>query len=100
MGNKRLGDLFMNCLVNDNSLYQVDESGHISAAITYHEVAPNVWQVDKTFTTSNSLRNQRIVKELVAGMVTYARKEHKKIVPKCPQTKRIIDANPTYQDVL
>ena len=69
------------------------------AEITYTFNEDNHFVVEHTY-VSEELRGQGIAKLLVEKIVSWARKENKKIIPICPYVKDRLENDPAYHDVV
>jgi len=76
-----------------------DNENQPIAEITYQPKDDNTIIVDHTY-VSEQLRGQGIAGNLVKVMTDFARKEGKKIVPKCPYVEKKMNHNKEYHDLI
>lgn len=83
-----------------NSFYIGENEENPKAQIHFVE-SDNQHQfiVDHT-EVSEELSGQGIGKQLVEKMVEFARQENRSIIAECPYAEKIMEKNPSFQDVL
>jgi predicted GNAT family acetyltransferase len=67
--------------------------------LQYRNVGDGVLDYFHTYVPPE-LRGRGIAGELVAAALTYARENGFKVLPTCPFVARVIDADPSYADLL
>src|SRR3982751_6692853 len=77
----------------------IEEDGEWIAEMTYVKRHNNTIVIDHT-EVDEKLRGQGVGEQLVKAAVDFARENNLKIKPVCPYTRKIIDENPEYNDIL
>ena len=77
----------------------IEEDGEWIAELSHIKQSPGTIVVEHT-EVDEKLRGQGIGEQLVKAVVEYARSNNLKIKPVCPYTRKVIDENAGYQDVL
>ena len=90
----------MNFDSGDLRFYKKDENENLICEITYFVEDSSMIVIDRTFVDDN-YRGQGIAAQLVEHVVEMAREENKKIIPRCPFAKGILERNSSlYADVI
>ena len=90
----------MNFDSGDSRFYKKDENENLICEITYFVEDSSMIVIDRTFVDDN-YRGQGIAAQLVEHVVEMAREENKKIIPRCPFAKGILERNSSlYADVI
>ena len=90
----------MNFDRGDSRFYKKDENENLICEITYFVEDSSMIVIDRTFVDDN-YRGQGIAAQLVEHVVEMAREENKKIIPRCPFAKGILERNSSlYADVI
>ena len=90
----------MNFDRGDSRFYKKDENENLICEITYFVEDSSMIVIDRTFVDDN-YRGQGIAAQLVERVVEMAREENKKIIPRCPFAKGILERNSSvYADVI
>lgn len=90
----------MNFDRGDSRFYKKDENENLICEITYFVEDSSMIVIDRTFVDDN-YRGQGIAAQLVGRVVEMAREENKKIIPRCPFAKAILERNSSlYADVI
>ncbi len=81
----------------DHQFYIGESPDNVSAQIEYSidGIVLSILSTD----VSSSLQGQGIGQQLVAYAVEFARKNHFKIIPICPYTKKQFERHPEFNDV-
>lgn len=82
-----------------NGAFFIDQDGEWIAELTYVRSAEGEITVTHT-EVDDTLRGKGVGEDLVKAAVEFARENGLKIKVKCPFAKKVIDATPTYKDVL
>ncbi|MFN6962254.1 MAG: GNAT family N-acetyltransferase [Pyrinomonadaceae bacterium] len=77
----------------------IEENGEWIAEMSYIKQGLGTIIIDHT-EVDEKLRGQGVGEQLVKEAVEYARSNNIKIKPVCPYTRRVIDENADYQDVV
>ncbi|WP_179203805.1 MULTISPECIES: GNAT family N-acetyltransferase [Vagococcus] len=67
--------------------------------ITWSSAGDTMIIIDHTY-VDQTFRGQGIAEELVALAASYARKNHKKVIPLCPFAKKVFEQKTEYHDLL
>ena len=90
----------MNFDSGDLRFYKKDENENLICEITYSLADSNMIVIDRTF-VNDDYRGQGIAAQLVDRVVKMAREENKKIIPRCPFAKGMLERNSSlYADVI
>ena len=90
----------MNFDSGDSCFYKNDENEHLICEISYSIADNNMISIDRTF-VNDDYRGQGIAAQLVDRVVKMAREENKKIIPRCPFAKGMLERNSSlYADVI
>ena len=90
----------MNFDRGDSRFYKKDENENLICEITYFVEDSSMIVIDRTFVDDN-YRGQGIAAQLVEHVVEMAREENKKIIPRCPFAKGMLERNSSlYADVM
>ena len=90
----------MNFDRGDSRFYKKDENENLICEITYFVEDSSMIVIDRTFVDDN-YRGQGIAAQLVDRVVEMAREENKKIIPRCPFAKGMLERNSSlYADVM
>jgi hypothetical protein len=90
----------MNFNSGDLRFYKKDENENLICEITYSIADSNMIVIDRTF-VNDDYRGQGIAGQLVDRVVEMARAENKKIIPRCPFAKGMLERNSSlYADVI
>ena len=90
----------MNFDSGDLRFYKKDENENLICEITYSLADSNMIVIDRTF-VNDDYRGQGIAAQLVDRVVEMAREENKKIIPRCPFAKGLLERNSSlYADVI
>ena len=90
----------MNFDRGDSRFYKKDENENLICEITYFVEDSSMIVIDRTFVDDN-YRGQGIAAQLVDRVVEMAREENKKIIPRCPFAKGMLEKNSSlYADVI
>ena len=90
----------MNFDSGDLRFYKKDENENLICEITYSLADSNMIVIDRTF-VNDDYRGQGIAAQLVDRVVEMAREENKKIIPRCPFAKGMLERNGSlYADVI
>ncbi|CZQ82552.1 GNAT family N-acetyltransferase [Trichococcus collinsii] len=80
--------------------YKNDENENLICEITYSFSDSSMIIIDRTF-VNDDYRGQGIAAKLVKRVAEMAREENKKIIPRCPFPKGILERNSSlYADVM
>jgi uncharacterized protein len=77
----------------------VEKEGNRAAEMTYSKAGDQLLIIDHT-EVSDTLRGTGAGKQMVMAAVSFARENHKKILPLCPFAKSVFDKTPEIRDVL
>ena len=77
----------------------IEEDGEWIAELSYIKQGLGTIVVEHT-EVDEKLRGQGVGEQLVKAVVDYARNNNFKIKPVCPYTRKVIDENADYKDVL
>ena len=84
----------------DSRFYKKDENENLICEIIYSTADSNMISTDRTF-VNDDYRGQGIAAQLVDRVVEMAREENKKIIPRCPFAKGMLERNSSlYADVI
>jgi len=84
----------------DSRFYKKDENENLICEIIYSIANSSLISIDRTF-VDDDYRGQGIAAQLVGRVVEMAREENKKIIPRCPFAKAILERNSSlYADVI
>lgn len=84
----------------DSRFYKKDENENLICEIIYSIANSSLISIDRTF-VDDDYRGQGIAAQLVGRVVEMAREENKKIIPRCPFAKVILERNSSlYADVI
>ncbi len=83
----------------DARFYITDENNSTLAEINFPTTAPGLITIERTF-VDESLRGQGIALQLLTKVVELARREHKKIIPRCPYAEKMLKEHAEFHDVL
>ena len=90
----------MNFDSGDSCFYKNDENENLICEISYSIADNNMISIDRTF-VNDDYRGQGIAAQLVDRVVKMAREENKKIIPRCPFAKDMLERNSSlYADVI
>lgn len=90
----------MNFDRGDSRFYKKDENENLICEITYVVEDSSMIVIDRTF-VNDDYRGQGIAAQLVDRVVEMAREENKKIIPRCPFAKGMLEKNSSlYADVM
>ena len=90
----------MNFDSGDSCIYKNDENENLICEISYSIADNNMISIDRTF-VNDDYRGQGIAAQLVDRVVKMAREENKKIIPRCPFAKGMLERNSSlYADVI
>ena len=90
----------MNFDSGDSCFYKNDENENLICEISYSIADNNMISIDRTF-GNDDYRGQGIAAQLVDRVVKMAREENKKIIPRCPFAKGMLERNSSlYADVI
>ena len=90
----------MNFDSGDSCFYNNDENENLICEISYSFADNNMISIDRTF-VNDDYRGQGIAAQLVDRVVKMAREENKKIIPRCPFAKGMLERNSSlYADVI
>ena len=90
----------MNFDSGDSCFYKNDENENLICEISYSIADNNMISIDRTF-VNDDYRGQGIAAQLVDRVVEMAREENKKIIPRCPFAKGMLERNSSlYADVI
>ena len=90
----------MNFDSGDSCFYKNDEDEKLICEISYSMADNNMISIDRTF-VNDDYRGQGIAAQLVDRVVKMAREENKKIIPRCPFAKGMLERNSSlYADVI
>ena len=90
----------MNFDRGDSRFYKKDENENLICEITYFVEDSSMIVIDRTF-VNDDYRGQGIAAQLVDRVVEMAREENKKIIPRCPFAKGMLERNSSlYADVM
>ncbi|WP_106449562.1 GNAT family N-acetyltransferase [Trichococcus alkaliphilus] len=90
----------MNFDRGDSRFYKKDENENLICEITYFFEDSSMIVIDSTF-VNDDYRGQGIAAQLVDRVVEMAREENKKIIPRCPFAKSMLEKNSSlYADVI
>ena len=94
------GDQTMNFDSGDSRFYKKDENENLICEITYSVANSSMISIDRTF-VNDDYRGQGIAAQVVDRVVKMAREENKKIIPRCPFAKGMLERNSSlYADVI
>ena len=77
----------------------IEAEGHIAAEMTYVYAGTDRMIIDHT-EVAEELKGMGAGKQMVREAVTFARKNHIKIMPICPFAKSVFDKVAEFRDVL
>ncbi|WP_319471171.1 GNAT family N-acetyltransferase [uncultured Trichococcus sp.] len=90
----------MNFDSEDSRFYKNDENENLICEITYSIADSSLIVIDRTF-VDDDYRGQGIAAQLVDRVVEMAREENKKIIPRCPYAKGMLERKSSlYADVM
>ena len=90
----------MNFDSGESCFYKKDENENLICEITYSIADSSMIIIDRTF-VNDDYRGQGIAAQLVDRVVEMAREENKKIIPRCPFAKGMLERNSSlYADVM
>lgn len=90
----------MNFDRGDSRFYKKDANENLICKITYFVEDSSMIVIDRTF-VDDDYRGQGIAAQLVERVVEMAREENKKINPRCPFAKGMLEKNSSlYADVI
>jgi len=79
--------------------FVLSQGGHRVGELLYAARGPGVVAVNHT-EVDGSLRGSGAAKQLVQAVVTWARAENVKLVPRCSYVREVLARTPAWQDVL
>lgn len=82
-----------------NNFYIGETEKEPDAEIVFNYKKSNLIVIEKTF-VSEALRGQNIAAELLQKVVTMAREEKLKIIPKCSYAEKVMNRGEEFKDVL
>lgn len=90
----------MDAIIKEKNIFYIRANDNsVSAKITFVNRGEDKLVIKHTF-VSEPFRGQGLGLQLVNELVEYARQENKKIIPKCPFAREIMNQNDDYQDVM
>jgi len=81
-----------------DAFYIGDDDNRL-AEITFAPIGKDKFIVEQTF-VSEEIRGQGVGTLLVDCLAEHARESHKRVIPKCPFVKAILEKHMEYDDVL
>lgn len=79
--------------------FYLEHDGKEVAAMHYVYAGPKSMIIDHT-EVAEAFEGRGLGKELLAALVSFARKQQIKVIPLCPFAKAVFDKVAAYQDVL
>ena len=79
--------------------FYIERDGEWVAEMTYVRTGENEITIDHT-EVDESLRGEGIGEKLVEEGVKFARENNLRVIATCPFTRKVINENPAYHDVL
>lgn len=83
----------------DHGEFVIERDGRRLGELLYVARGPGVVAVNHT-EVDDSLRGSGAAKQLVEAVVTWARAENVKLVPRCSYVRAVLARTPAWQDVL
>ncbi len=82
-----------------NEFFIENEQKERLAEITFYDQDEATMVIDHTY-VDEALRGQSIARILVNHVVTFARENKKKIIPKCSYAYKVLMSNEEYSDII
>ena len=86
-------------ITQESGRFFVEQDGKLLAEITFINPRPDCLIIDHTF-VDVSLRGHGMGRQLVAAVVTFARKENKKLAATCSFAWKLLGQNPDYEETI
>lgn len=84
---------------NDKGYFYIEENSKRLGTMTYTFDKNGIVIVEHT-RVDKDFEGRGIGRQLVNAVIEYARKNHYKIIPHCPFTKKVLESSTEYNDIL